>query len=408
MLPENFRRVLGVPGSRQPLIGAMLGRLPFAGLALAVLLMVKEETGSFADAGLVQAMFSAGEAIGLPVQGRLVDRLGQTRVITVCALVCASGLTALTALVAVGASLHALMAAAAAAGLFFPPLATAMRTLIDGLMPERSLRESAFALDAVNAELAFIVGPLLTGLVIGLASPSAAVLVNAALMVAGVLVFATSRASRAWRGARHELGLIGPLRSAGVLALMAVAVGIGVLVGAIELGMTALASDEGHRQAVGGLVAMQAAGSLAGGLWYGTRSWSGSAAWRLPLLATALALVTAPLLVVPSLAVAFPLMLVSGIGYAPTITAVYSLLTDVAPPGTATEATGWILTAVVIGIGIGTGLAGAAVGAADYHAGLAVGFCGAVACAAAAWAGRGTLSAHAGGRPDRLGHQAGT
>ena len=62
------------------------------------------------------------------------------------------------------------------------------------------LRQSAFALDAVLLEACFILGPLITGALVAIGSPAAAVLANAAFSTIGTLVFAASRASRAWRG----------------------------------------------------------------------------------------------------------------------------------------------------------------------------------------------------------------
>jgi MFS family permease len=377
-----------VPVARRPLLGATVGRLPYAGTGLAMLLLIKGSTGSFAQAGLVEAFYSVGAAVGLPAQGRLVDRVGQTNVFLAFTPVCAAGFVVLVALAEAGAGVAPLIAVAALVGLCEPPIGTSMRTLWADLIPETSLRESAFALDAVSVELAFIVGPLVTALAIAIATPAAAVLVNAALMVLGSALFASSRASRAWRGGSHELGLMGPLRSSGVLVLMGIGLGFGICVGAVELGVTALASDHGSGQLAGALIAVQAVGSMAGGFWYGARSWAGSPAKRLPPLATAMALTITPLVATPSLGAAFPLMLLSGIALAPTIAAVYALLDSVAPEATATEATGWVLTALIVGVAIGTGVAGAVVGAADPHAGLAVGLGGAVLSAAVAWLGR--------------------
>jgi len=216
---------------------------------------------------------------------------------------------------------------------------------------------------------------------------------NVALSILGSTVFAASRASRKWRGEPHGLGLIGPLRSGGVLTLMGVGLGVGVAVGAVELGMTAVAADHGVRELGGALLATQAAGSLVGGLIYGSRAWRWQPPLRLGVLSVALAVSTLPLVVTPSLAATFPLALVSGLTLAPTVSVLYSLLDSVAPPGTATEATGWVLTAFVGGASAGAGLAGAAVNASGPHAGLAVGLAGTVLAATVAVFGRNGLRA---------------
>jgi Major Facilitator Superfamily len=385
MIPSAYKRILSIRPVRLPLAGATIGRLPFAAESLSLLLLVQGATGSFADAGLVNACYSIGAAAGLPTQGRIVDRIGQTRVIAIATAVNAIALIGLILLAEDGGSLAAMSATAVFAGFAIPPLGTSIRTLWSELVPDPELRQSAFALDAVTVEVAFIVGPLLAAVVIGIASPAAGVVMNVVLSILGSTLFALSRASRSWRGQPHDLGLMGPLRSGGVLTLMGVALGIGVGVGAVELGMTAVAADEGLRELGGALLATQAAGSLIGGLVYGSRTWQLSGGRRLGLLSFALALTTAPLVVTPSLEVTFPLALLSGFALAPTVSVLYVLLDSVAPTGTATEATGWVLTAFVGGASAGAGLAGAAVNASTPHAGLAVGLAGTVFAAAVAW-----------------------
>jgi hypothetical protein len=60
------------------------------------------------------------------------------------------------------------------------------------------------------------------------------------------------------------------------------------------------------------------------------------------------------------------------VALAPTISVIYLLLDSLAPTGTAAEATGWILTAIVGGAALGNAAAGVAVTEASAHAGLAV------------------------------------
>jgi MFS family permease len=391
VVPSAYKRVLSIPAVRLPLIGAVIGRLPFAAQALTVLLLVQGATGSFADAGLVNACYSFGAALGLPTQGRIVDRIGQTRVIATATAVNAVALVGLVLLAKGRSSMPPMCVVAVFAGFAVPPIGVSIRTLWSELVPDPDLRQSAFALDAVTVEVAFIVGPLLAALVIGIASPAAGVLMNVALTILGSSLFAVSRASRSWRGQPHGLGLMGPLRSAGVLTLMGVGLGVGVGVGAVELGMTAVAADDGLRELGGALLATQAAGSLVGGLIYGTRTWRTPGARRLAMLSLVLAITTIPLVLTPSLEATFPLALISGLALAPTVSVLYVLLDAVAPTGTATEATGWVLTAFVAGASAGAGLAGAAVHASGPHAGLAVGLAGTLIAALVAGLGHGKL-----------------
>jgi MFS transporter len=385
-----------------PLVGATIGRLPFAALEFATVLLVQGSTGSFADAGLVTAAYAVAVAASMPLQGRLIDRVGQTRVIAATTAVSSSALIVLVILAQGGAPVGVMMAVNAVAGAFVPPIGTSIRTIWADLISDPELRESAFALDAVMLEVAFIGGPILIGATIAVASPAVGVLVNVLLAVAGSAVFASSRASREWRGGSHDLGLMGPLAARGVVVLMGAAYGVGLAVGAIELGMTAFATSHDARAVSGALIAAQALGSFAGGMAYGSRRWHGAAGRRLALLGAVLTLTIIPLVVVPSLGAAFPLMLISGVALAPTTAVIYLMLDFLAPSGTAAEATGWVLMAVITGAATGNAAAGAAVGSSGPHAGLAVALAGASLTTMVAWLGRRHLSAPERGTSVRL------
>jgi MFS family permease len=395
MVPEAYKRVLGAPGVAQPLAGVVIGRLAIAAEPLSTVLLVHGTTGSFAAAGIVMAAFSIAAAISLPVQGRIMDRIGQTRVIVCATGVTAAGFTALILLAHGGAPTAALAGVGAVAGLGTVPEGSAMRTLWSGLIPDGELRQAAFAIDAVAIDVAFIAGPLIAAAVIALASPTASLGVCIGLTVAGATVFASAPASRRWRGAPSEHRRIGPLRSAGVWVLMGAACGIGIAVGAAELAITAFASAHGAAELGGTLIAVQALASMAGGLWYGVRTWGSSPGERLPVVALVFAFSLAPLVAVPSLGAAYPLMALSGIALAPAISLIYLLLDSLAPTGTAAEATGWVLTAIVGGAALGNALAGIAVTDSSAHAGLAVAFAGALLTLGASWLGRRSLGQRA-------------
>ncbi len=402
MFPETYRRVLGARGVAAPLTGVTIGRLSIAAQPLSTILLVHGSTGSFAAAGLVEACYAIACAISLPIQGRVIDRIGQTRVIVVVTLVNAAGLGLLVPLALSDAPLVAMAAVATVAGLGTPPLGAAMRSLWTRLVPDPDLRQAAFALDAVAIDAAFIVGPTIAAGLIALASPSASLLFCVALALIGSAVFAASEASRAWRGApAHQRGG-SPLRSPGVLVLMGAALGVGTAVGATEIAITAFASEHGAAELGGTLVAVQAVGSVVGGLWFGARTWQLPPGRRLPGAALVFALCLAPLAAVPSLAAAFPLMALSGLALAPTISVIYLLLDSMAPTGTAVEATGWVLTAIVSGAALGNAAAGVAVTEASPHAGLAVGFAGGLITVCATWLGRHHLSVPERGTSVRL------
>jgi MFS family permease len=369
------------------MLGALIGRLPIAALSLSTIILVRHETGSFAVAGLVEAGVGIAAAVSLPVQGRLVDRYGQTAVLVPAAIMNPIALAALVAAASGGAGSAVLVAVGALSGATFPAMSSCMRTLWADLVPDPVLRQSAFALDAVLLEVCFVVGPLATGALVGAGWPAAAVLANASFSTVGTLVFAASRASRSWRGGPGHGDWAGPLRSTGILVLLLTELAFGTAIGAMEISTTAFATEHGTPGLAGGLIAVQAAASMAGGLWYGSRRHETRAGLRYPRLCLFVAMGFLPLVLMGSVASAFPLMALSGFAFAPAGAVLYMLLDELAPPGGATEASTWLITAVVTGVAGGTALGGGLVSGGHPSRGFAA----AVLAATLSW-----LAAHVG------------
>jgi MFS family permease len=154
------------------MLGTAIDRIPIAGLSLAMILLVRAETGSFAIAGAVEAAFAIATAVSLPIQGRLIDRLGQTGILVAAVSLNPLALIGLVVAAKAGAGAAPLAAIGAACGASQAATGSAMRALWSSLIPDTSLRQSAYALDAVSLEVAFIAGPLVTAALIAAGSPS--------------------------------------------------------------------------------------------------------------------------------------------------------------------------------------------------------------------------------------------
>src|SRR6476469_2638972 len=84
---RRYADVLRAPHVTPLLLASMLARLPYGVFALAAILYLVGARGSYAVAGLVDGAFGLGAAVGAPWQSRLLDRLGQRRVLVVAAVV---------------------------------------------------------------------------------------------------------------------------------------------------------------------------------------------------------------------------------------------------------------------------------------------------------------------------------
>ena len=82
-----YRRLMRTPRLRSLAALSLIARLPVGILSLALVLFIREQSGSFAVAGGVAGAFALTAGLFSPLQGRLVDRLGQTRVLVPLALI---------------------------------------------------------------------------------------------------------------------------------------------------------------------------------------------------------------------------------------------------------------------------------------------------------------------------------
>ncbi|MET9217382.1 MFS transporter [Streptomyces sp. NPDC093221] len=348
--------------------GTLLGRLPNAMAALAIVLFARSEGAGYGLAGTLSAIYGAAVAIGQPLLGRAVDRRGQPRVMTAAALLAAAGFGLLAA---VGPDpLPLAVAAVVLAGVATPPLEGGLRALWASVLGDEERVQKAYALDAAAQEVLFTLGPLLVTVIVSAASQAVALIVTGALGVAGTLVVVTSRPSRQWRAVPHEAHWLGALRSPGLAVLLGAFFFVGIALGAVSLAAVAYGDAHGGGPVAAYVLAANGAGALVGGLTYGARVWSGVPERRLRLLSVGLALCYPPLALVPGLPWMLPLAALAGLFLAPALACGFLVVDRHAPAGTVTEAFSWVVTSAGVGAALGT----AAAGVAAQHGGTAAGF----------------------------------
>jgi MFS family permease len=357
----NLRRyldVLRLPGVARAVFFALMGRLPFGTLPLSIMLLMRHEHYDYGAIGAVLAAEALAVAATAASIGRLIDRLGQTRVLVVTGALTGAAICVQAYAITAGAPAGLLVALGAVQGATIPPVSASMRALWADLVHEERL-EAAYAFDSIALEIAFIVGPLIAA---GLASgwtPIAGVLLCAALYTGAAFGFASSPASRAWRPAGSvERTRAGALVATGMRVLVVVAALTAIAFGALEVALTAFAEGEGSRAAVGPLITVWSIGSLVGGLAYGARSWASPPGRRFVVLAALLTVGTLPLAFAGTLAVMGALLFVTGLVLAPLGATEYALIGGLAPRGTVTEAYSWLIVANTTGSAIGAFLAG--------------------------------------------------
>ena len=360
---RSFRSVLAIPGSPRLFASALVGRLPQGMGPLAILLLVRSTTHSYAAAGLAVGAFALATAVMAPLQGRLVDRFGRTRVLAPSGIAQGLVLTALVIAARERAPAPWLVLLSGLAGGLLPPIAATVRALLREVVDDPVTRETAYALESVAQEFVWIVGPLLVAALVSVSSPPGALLALSAVCVGGTAVFVASPLARD-RGPHprpHAHG--GPLQSGPLRALLPPVALTGMGLGAVEVGLPSLALHAGSRSASGLLLALWSLGSLGGGLWYGARTWRSELSSRYQILLLTGVALTAPLIGARSIPVAVVCSLLAGMSTAPMFSCQYALVSRTVTPGSETEAFTWVASALVSGLAAGSALGGAVIAA---------------------------------------------
>lgn len=332
-----------------------------------MVLRSRELGATYAEAGLAVTAYAIASGVTEPFIARLADRIGQWPVLRVAIPLNATAF----AVAAAAPSSGVLVVAAALIGASYPQVGGMARALLAGLLPDERRRTAAFALETATVEVLFIAAPAI--FVAGIAASAGASVAFAAggvLTCMGSTLFALSRASRGWRPERSSGDVVATLSTPTYRALVAAVLALGLALGAIEVGLTAFAEGQGRRAAVGWLLAISSAGSLAGGILAARLPPPPKPRRRLALLFTIQAVSTLSLLLPSSLAAMGPAIAVNGATVSPTMATVFTLTARVVPAGRITEGYAWLGTGVMIGLAIGAATGGFAV----THASIAVAF----------------------------------
>ncbi|MGK5632078.1 MFS transporter [Streptomyces sp. URMC 123] len=404
---RRFRHLLTRPGVAGPAWWSVVSRLPVYLMSLAMVLVVREQGGDYARAGLVSALYTLGMAVGGPAVARRVDRSGRRAVLTATGLVYPLALSVLVWATAPAEPAQLLLALLAGAAL--PPANACMRSLWARLPLKDEERETAYLWEALLTELLVIGAPLMLAALMVTGSARLAVTTVAVVGGVGALGLALTplpretedretedreraeraRAADSGRGAGR--GLLGPLRDRAVLTLLAVMAASAVPIGLLVLAIPAFVDAHGSRGRTGLVYACWGVGSAIGALWLG-RAGSGVAVHRrFPWLLLAYAAGTAlPLLATSELTLALALAL-GGAPIALVSASEMSLVSSLAEGRLLTEAFTWASLATVAGEAVGQQAGGLLVGPLGPHGVFAVALAVALMTALGAFAARGVL-----------------
>jgi hypothetical protein len=365
--------LLHTPGAAAFFLTGAVGRIGIAMTSLGILWLVHARTGCYATAGLVTGAFAVAEAAAGPQLARLADRFGQTRVLPPALLAHAGAVATLLALVATGTPEWLMVAGGALAGATIPQLGALSAARWVALLRDgrAAALPTAFALESLANQLAYLAGPALVSLLCASGHPAAGPVLAAAFVVAGGLCFAAQR-----RTAPPATGAVGPHRTGrslvrpGFAVLVVVNLAIGAFFGTMQISVTAFAVQHGAAAAAAALFTVSSCAGLLAGWLYGLRQWRTAPRVQLAVAVAGLWLACLLLLVAGSPIEVGLIVTVTGLAI-PLILITCSVLAEAAVHrAVLTQAFVWLNSASAAGSAAAAAAAGGAVDTFGAHGGF--------------------------------------
>ena len=358
----TYRQALALTGAKQFSSSAFVARLPIAITVLGIVMLISESTGSYGQAGALAAVFQVGVAVGTLVSSRLVDQLGQRRMLPWLAAANGVALVAFVGTVECDLPLTIQVGSVLVAGLTQPAIGSMVRARWAKAATTPEQLRGAFALESIVDELIFSIGPLLTAVLafqVGLPVP---LVVAAVLTVAGSLALSVQRRTEPEASGRRHASSDerhrSALRAPGLMLMAIAAMGVGGVFGSYEVTVVAFTESADRSGAAGVILGLWAIGSMLGGIYFGSRRWHVPLPRQVLMLTGLLAIVLTPAAFVGSVPILAVTTFFAGIAVSPALIAVFSLTERLVPARQLTEGLTWVTSGMSIGFSTGTAVAG--------------------------------------------------
>ncbi len=356
---DSYRQILSRPGTALFSVTGLFARLPISMVGLGIVLLVQGKSGSYGVAGAVAAAYMITNAILAILQGRLLDNLGQARVLSSASAIFGVTMVLLIWSVQADWPIGTAYAFAALAGGSLPQIGSCVRARWSYVLSAPAQVQTAYALEAVVDEAVFILGPILVTVLATGIDPVAGLATAVVAGVAGSLAFSAQPATEP-PPHRHDRSVgarpVMPWRT--IIPLAVVCAALGVLFGAAEVTTVAFGEENGSKAYAGPLLALWALGSLVAGVITGLVHWKRGPAVRVRWGALGMACAMAPLSLIGSVPLMGLMLVLGGFAIAPTLVATLSLTEQAAPRSRLTEGMAIMQTGLVAGVAPGATVSG--------------------------------------------------
>ncbi|TIO07152.1 MAG: MFS transporter [Mesorhizobium sp.] len=391
-MPNPYREIFKAKGAKGFAAAGFVARMPMAMAPIGIVAMLSQTHGEYWLAGAVSATYALANAFVAPQISRLVDRLGQTRIVVPTTVISVLAFVALIAAANQDWPIWTLFVSALLAAAM-PSIPAMVRARWTEIFRDRPEMNTAFAFESAADELVYIAGASLSvGLSVAL-FPEAGMLASTLFLALGSTAFILQRSTEP-RVRPVELGSSGSaIRLRPVQIITFALIFIGATFATTEVSTVAITKELGQPGAASLVIGVYALGSFVVGIVIGALNLKTPLQIRLAIAIAIIALTTLPLLVadtVPLLALA---VFVSGVAISPTFITAFGLIERRVPEAMLTEGVTWVMTGIGIGMALGSFAAGWVVDAFGAQSGFLVSVAAGTIALAIVLAGQRSLAA---------------
>lgn len=358
---QSFSDVLSTPQSKGLVAFGFLARSPMGMRALAVLLFVEYQAGSYAVAGLAMGVMTAAQAIVGPLLGRAVDTVGPHRVLILAAvghIVFGSGFA--FAAWNDWSTVYVVLLSGLTGATIAPVGAIVRGRWVDLLRDRPERLRTAYSVESSLDEVIYIGGPILAVAlahggypVVGFALTIAVTGVGSLLLCAARVLSSRSPSRAPARRAASATPRVSVRRVPGLAAILLGYAGLGIFLGAVDVAVVASAGEY-----AGWILGALGAGSLFAALVLGALPTRWNLIWVRSVSGLLMAFSCAAAWWLDSPLALALLLGAAGLAVSPTLVIGADALRSMAPPRQISEMFTWSSSTLVACMGLGSFSAG--------------------------------------------------
>jgi MFS family permease len=356
-MPNPYSEIFKAPGAKGFASAGFVARMPMAMAPIGIVAMLSQTHGEYWLAGAVSATYALTNALAAPQISRLIDRLGQTRVVVPTTVISVLAFAALLAAAHWDWPVWTLFLSAFIAAAM-PSIPAMVRARWTEIFRDRPELTTAFAFESAADELVYIAGASLSvGLSVAL-FPEAGMLASTIFLALGTAAFILQRATEPRVRPVGHVKLGSAIRQRPVQIITFALIFIGAIFSVAEVSSVAITKELGQPGAASLVIGVYALGSFVVGLVIGALGLTMPLQRQLAIAVGVITVTAVPLLFADTVPLLAFTVFVSGVAISPTFITAFGLIERRVPEAMLTEGVTWVMTGIGIGMALGAFVAG--------------------------------------------------